>query len=328
MADLTTTYMGLTLSNPLIAASSSLTKTVEGVREFEEAGAAAVVLKSLFEEQVRIEMKESTEAMQQSMHPAAIEYLRSDMAGRFGTMSYLQLIDGCKKSVKIPVIASLNASTPGTWTRFAAQVEASGADAIELNIYVMPMDPTRSSADIEQTYFDILESVLEQVKIPVAVKIGPYFSNISHMVLELDRRGASGIVMFNRFFQPDLDIEKMKNRMKITLSEPHEMQLPLRWIALLSDDTKCDLCASTGVHDFRGALKQVLAGASAVQLCSALYRKKRGYIGQVASEMNAWMDEKGLESIKAIRGRLNEAKNPNPEQLARSQYIKALVGVD
>ncbi|MBW2264338.1 MAG: hypothetical protein JRG91_20420, partial [Deltaproteobacteria bacterium] len=200
----------------------------------------------------------------------------------------LQLIDGCKKSVKIPVIASLNASRPGTWTKFAAQVEAAGADAIELNIYVMPMDPARPSEDIEQTYFDILESVLEQVKIPVAVKIGPFFSNISRMVLELDRRGAAGIVMFNRFFQPDLDIEKMKNRMKVTLSEPHEMQLPLRWIAPLSDDTKCDLCASTGVHDFRGALKQILAGASAVQLCSALYRNKRTYIGKVASEMNAW----------------------------------------
>lgn len=328
MADLTTNYMGLALESPLIAASSGLTKTVEGVREFEEAGAAAVVLKSLFEEQVRIDMRESTEAIHESMHPEAIAYLQSDVAGRFGTTSYLQLIDGCKKSVKIPVIASLNASSPGTWTRFASQVEAAGADGIELNIYVMPMDPSRSSADIEQTYFDILESVLEQVKIPVAVKIGPYFSNIPHMVLELDRRGAAGIVMFNRFFQPDLDIEKMQNRMKITFSEPGEMHLPLRWIALLSDDTRCDLCASTGVHDFRGVLKQVLAGASAVQLCSALYRKKRSYIGQVAGEMRAWMDEKGLESVQAIRGRLNEAKNPNPEQLARSQYIKALVGVD
>jgi dihydroorotate dehydrogenase (fumarate) len=328
MADLTTTYMGLTLHNPLIAASSSLTKTVEGVREFEEAGAGAVVLKSLFEEQVRIDMRESTEAMQESIIPEAIAYLQSDVASRFGTTHYLQLIDGCKKSVKIPVIASLNASSAGTWTKFASQVEAAGADAIELNIYVMPMDPSRASQDIEQTYIDILESVLEQVKIPVAVKIGPYFSNISRMVLELDRHGAASIVMFNRFFQPDMGIEKMQNRMKITLSEPHEMQLPLRWIALLSDDTKCDLCASTGVHEYRAALKQILAGANAVQLCSTLYRNKRTYIGQVASEMNAWMDEKGLESIKAIRGNLNEAKNPNPEQLARSQYIKALTGVD
>lgn len=328
MADLSTTYMGLQLRNPLVAASSSLTKTVEGVREFEEAGAGAVVLKSLFEEQVRIDMKESTEAMLECVQPEAIEYLRSDVASRFGTTGYLNLIDGSKKAVGIPVIASLNATRPGTWTKFASQVEAAGADGIELNIYVMPMDPGRSSEDIERTYFEILESVLSEVKIPVAVKIGPYFSNISHMVLELDRRGADGIVMFNRFFQPDLDIEKMENRMKITLSEPHEMQLPLRWIALLSDDTKCDLCASTGVHDFKGALKQILAGAAAVQMCSALYRKKRPYIGKVVKEMDEWLDAKGIESVRSIRGRLNEAKNPQPEQLARSQYIKALTGVD
>lgn len=328
MADLTTTYMGLRLSNPLIVGSSSLTKTVDGVKECEEVGAAAVVLKSLFEEQVRIDMQESTEAMLECVRPEAIEYLKADVAGRFGTRNYLELVEGCKEAVSIPVIASLNATRPGTWTKFASQVQAAGADGIELNIYVMPMDPARSSDDIEQTYFDILASVLEQVDIPVAVKIGPYFTNISHMVLELDRRGARGIVLFNRFFQPDLDIERMKNRMKITLSEPHELQLPLRWIALLSDDTKCDLCASTGVHDHRGALKQILAGASAVQLCSTLYRKKKPYVATILKEMNSWMDGKHIESVKAIRGRLNEAKNPEPEQLARSQYIKALVGVD
>jgi dihydroorotate dehydrogenase (fumarate) len=320
--------MGIDLANPIIVGSSSLTNTVDGVKGCEEAGAAAVVLKSLFEEQVRFDMKESTEAMLECMHSEALEYLKADAASRFGTRHYLELIEGCRRGVEIPVIASLNASSAGTWTRFASQVEAAGADAIELNIFVVPVDPKRTSEEIENRYLDILSSVLGEVQIPVAVKIAPYFTNVSRMVARLDEAGARGIVMFNRFFQPDIDIENMKNRMKVTLSEPVEMHVSLRWIALLSDDVGCDLCAATGIHDGRSIAKQILAGAAAVQVCSAVYRKKRPHIGFMLKELESWMDDGGHESVKAIRGRLNEAKNPNPEALARFQYVKALVGVE
>jgi dihydroorotate dehydrogenase (fumarate) len=287
-----------------------------------------VVLKSLFEEQVRIDMRAEEGGILESMHPEAIKYLEADVSSRFGSRSYLSLIEKCKSSVSIPVIASLNASTPGTWTTFASQVQASGADAIELNISILPLDPGRSSDDIENVYFEILDSVLDKVSIPVAVKIGPYFTNISHMVTEFDDRGAKGIVMFNRFFQPDFDIERMVNKTSITFSEPDEMRLSMRWIALLSDDVKCDLCASTGVHDHRGAIKQILAGASAVQLCSTLYRNRRAHLGVISNAIEAWMDEHGHASVTGIKGKLNQAGNSEPEAFERSQYIRALVGVD
>lgn len=328
MADLSTTYLGLKLENPLIVGSSSLTKTVDGVKECEAGGAGAVVLKSLFEEQVRVDMKDQQEGILDSMHPEAVRYLQADVTGRFGSRDYLKLIEDSKKAVSIPVIASLNASTPGTWTTFASQVQAAGADALELNIYVLPLDHARESAEIEKGYLEILSSVLSQVSIPVAVKVSPYFTNISKMVLDLDRGGARGIVMFNRFLQPDFDIDKMENRTTVTFSDPHEMRLPLRWIALLSDDVKCDLCASTGVHDHQGALKQILAGAAAVQLCSALYRNRRSHVGAVATQMGKWLDEKGYDSVSEIRGKLNQAGNPQPEAFERSQYVKALTGFD
>jgi dihydroorotate dehydrogenase (fumarate) len=328
MADLTTTYLGLKLENPLIVASSGLTSTLDGVKECADAGAGAVVLKSLFEEQVRVDMKDQADGILDSVHPEAVRYLEADVTGRFGSRDYLRLIEKSKEAVPIPVIASLNATAPGTWTTFASQIQASGADALELNIYVLPIDPERDARDIEQTYFDVLTSVLEKVTIPVAVKIAPFFTNVSHMVLELERRGARGIVMFNRFLQPDFDLSRLSNRTTVTFSEPHEMRLPLRWIALLSDDVKCDLCASTGVHDHRGALKQILAGAAAVQLCSTLYRNRLGHLGVVARAMDEWLDDNGHASVTSIRGRLNQAGNPQPEAFERSQYIKALTGVE
>jgi dihydroorotate dehydrogenase (fumarate) len=327
MADLSTHYMGLALSNPLIVASSGLTKSVDGVKKCADAGAGAVVLKSLFEEQIAVQAKHMEENLWLYGHTEAFEYV-SKMAMPLGPRDYLKLIRDAKSAVSIPVIASLNCITPRWWTDFAGQLEGAGADAIELNIAVMPSDPEHTSGKIETIYFDIVESIKACIGIPLAVKIGPYFTSVARMARELADRGVAALVLFNRFYQIDIDIEKVEIAPGLRFSSPDEISLPLRWIALLAGHVECDLAASTGVHDGAGMVKQLLAGATAVEVCSALYEKGIDHIGAIIRDVETWMAGHGFEKIDDLRGKLSRDVTESPELYERLQYIKLFVGIE
>jgi dihydroorotate dehydrogenase (fumarate) len=270
MSDLTTEYMGLKLKNPILVASCSLTKTIDGVRKCIEAGAGAVVLKSLFEEQIDAELKEIEQYSLPNWRPEAIDYVRG-MGMELGPKQYLKLVEEATKTFDIPIIASLNCITPKWWIQYAKKIESAGADGLELNIALMPSDPNRTGADIENQYLKIVEEVKAHIQIPIAVKLGPYFTSMARIAEELSRFGASALVLFNRFYQPNIDIEKLQLAPGYNFSSPEDMGLSMRWIALLSGRIGSDLAASTGIHDSDGIIKQILSGATVVQLCSTLY---------------------------------------------------------
>ncbi len=327
MADLSTKYMGLDLGNPLIVASCGLVKSADGVRRCADAGAGAVVLKSLFEEQIEAETRDMKKNLWLYGHPEIFDYVRQ-MGMEHGPHDYLKLVEEAKKSVSIPVIASLNCISPEWWAGYAKQISLAGADALELNISVMPSDPERDSQKIERMYLKIFEEVNGRIGIPIAVKIGPYCTSMARMADELCRRGASALVLFNRLYQLDIDIEKLQLVHGYRFSSPDEMSLPLRWIALLAGRVSCDLAASTGIHDARGVIKQLLAGASAVQIASTLYLNGVEQIGRIIQEMENWMKRHSFDSIDQIRGKLSQLKSDRPELYERLQYIKALTGIE
>ena len=327
MVDLSTKYMGLNLPNPLIVASCSLTKTLDSVRTCADAGVGAIVLKSLFEEQIEVEVKDIEEYLLPYWHPEAFDYVR-EMGMELGPSEYLKLVEEAKTSVSIPIIASLNCITPKWWIEYAKQIVDAGADGLELNIFIMPVDLQKTGNKIENTYYKILEEVKANIDIPIAVKIGPYFTSIAQVVNELSRRGASAVVLFNRFYQPNIDIEKLELAPGYHFSSPEEMGLSLRWIALLSGRVNCDLAASTGIHDGAGVIKQLLAGASVTQLCSTLYLNGLKQIGNILKEVEEWMKKHGYKSVDEIRAKLSQSESDHPELYERIQYIKALVGVE
>lgn len=327
MANLGTTYLGLELNNPFIVGSSGLTRTPDGVKACAEAGAGAVVLKSLFEEQIRVEYAETTEALSDSVHPEALAYLEADLAMRYGPRNYLDLVKKASNSVSIPVIASVNCTSTYSWIEFAKQLEAAGAAALELNIYVLPTDANQKSGVIDQIYLDIVSVVTDRVSMPVAVKLAPYVTNLPRLGKKLVSSGAKGLVLFNRLFSPDIDIEKEAVHASISLSHPDEHRMALRWVALLSDTLGVDICGSCGIHDAAAAVKMLLAGASAVQVTSTLYKNKIKHLGEMTSGLGAWMDAKGYEDIASFRSKLSE--DPSGAELyARAQYIKAFVGIE
>jgi dihydroorotate dehydrogenase (fumarate) len=327
MADLSTEYMGLRLRNPLIVASSSLANSADGVAKCADAGAGAVVLKSLFEEQIAATARDMEEHLWLYGHTEAFEYV-SKMAMPLGPRDYLKLIEEAKSRVPIPVIASLNCITPRWWTDFAKQIEGAGADALELNISLMPSDPARTSEEIESIYLDIIDSLKGNLGIPVAVKIGPYFTSVARMAREFSIRGVSALVLFNRFYQIDIDTEKIEIAPGLRFSSPDEISLPLRWIALLAGSVNCDLAASTGVHDGSGFVKQILAGATAVQVCSALYERGMEHISNIIAEVETWMRTHGFETVGDFRGKLSRQVTERPELYERLQYIKIFVGIE
>jgi len=327
MVDLSTKYMGLNLPNPLIVASCSLTKTLDSVRTCADAGVGAIVLKSLFEEQIEVEVKDIEEYLLPYWHPEAFDYVR-EMGMELGPSEYLKLVEEAKTSVSIPIIASLNCITPKWWIEYAKQIVDAGADGLELNIFIMPVDLQKTGNKIENTYYKILEEVKANIDIPIAVKIGPYFTSIAQVVNELSRRGASAVVLFNRFYQPNIDIEKLELAPGYHFSSPEEMGLSLRWIALLSGRVNCDLAASTGIHDGAGVIKQLLAGASVTQLCSTLYLNGLKQIGNILKEVEEWMKKHGYKSVDEIRAKLSQSESDRPELYERIQYIKSLVGVE
>ncbi len=325
--DLSTKYMGLDLRNPLVVASCSLVSKLEGVRRCADAGVGAIVLKSLFEEQMQAETEDLEQYSWMSGHSEAFEYI-SKMGMALGPREYLRLIEAAKSKVSVPIIASLNCISPKWWTGYAKQIAAAGADGLELNISVMPSDPQRSSVEIEGLYLEILEGVRAEIDIPIAVKIGSHFSSIARIAADLCKRGASALVLFNRFYQLDIDVDKLKLTPGYRFSSPEEISVPLRWIALLSGRVKCDLAASTGVHDGVGVIKQLLAGAAVVQICSTLYVNGLEQVGRMLGQLEEWIKKHDFESIDQFRGKMSQVESDRPELYERLQYIKALVGIE
>lgn len=327
MADLSVKYMGLDLSNPLIVSSSSLTGTVDKVKRCEDSGAGAVVLKSLFEEQIESEAEQIDDESWPYPHPEAFDYMRQ-MGMRLGQDEYLKLVEGAVQALSIPVIASLNCVSPRWWNSYAEKLAGAGAAGLELNISIMPRDYNQRAAEIEKVVIKIVESISKRVDLPIAVKIGPYFTSLPNLAVDLRRAGAEALVLFNRFYQFDIDIDKIELASGYRFSSPHEIHLPLRWIAILYSQAGCDLSASTGVHDGSGVVKQLLAGAAAVQICSTLYINGLEQIGKMIKEVKSWMDKNNYNSIADFKGKLSQGESENPEFYERFQYIKALVGIE
>ena len=327
MSDLSTQCMGLNLRNPLIVASCSLTGTLEGVRKCSDAGAGAVVLKSVFEEQFQIETSVLEEQSWMSGHAEALDYVRG-MGMALGPKEYLKLIEEAKGAVDIPVIASLNCVTAKWWVEYAKQVELAGADGLELNVSIMPNDLNRPADEIEEIFYSIVEGVKSHIDLPVALKIGPYFTSMAHFAKALSERGVSALVLFNRFYQFDIDVDEIELAPGYQFSSPAEIGQSLRWISLLADRVKCGLIAATGVHDGTGAVKQLLAGASAVQVCSTLYMQGVLQIQRICGEVEKWMDKHEFGTVADFKGRLCQERSSHPEMYERLQYIKALVGME
>lgn len=320
--NLATRYLGLKLQNPIIVGSSRLTDSPDGVRACADAGAGAVVLKSLFEEQIQAELNEalSTSAAADAYGHAA-EYI-SGYGAENAVGEYLRLVEGAKKKADIPVIASINCMTASGWTKFAKRVEAAGADALELNVFVNPSAPDRSAEDNEKVYLDVLAAVKSELNIPVALKVGSFFSSMSASLTRLGIRGADGLVLFNHFYQPDLDIENFKVTAGPALTTREDMGLPLRTIAQLSGNMPCDLCASTGVTDGESVVKMILVGATAVQVVSAFYRHGVEAIGPMLAEIGAWMSRHGFDSVDRFRGKMRQESWPEGSAYDRVQFMK------
>lgn len=327
MADLSTNYMGLKLRNPVIAGSSGLTETLPNLQDLEKNGAAAVILKSLFEEEILHELNERKRQMTKPapLYPEVYDAF-DDIDMEDSTSNYLFLIEAAKKSLSIPVIPSINAVTAEEWPSFAKQFESAGADAIELNAFILPSDLDRPAGDMEKVYFDIVEKVKKEVSIPVALKISFYFTNLATMIKKLSETGIGGLVLFNRFYSPDFNLDNFSVMSSNVLSTPGEFALPLRWISIMSGRVGCDLCASTGIHSGRAVIKQILAGAKAVQVTSTLYRHGNGRLQYILDEVETWMDEHGYKSLDEFRGRMSQEKSKNPAAYERVQFMKYFAG--
>lgn len=323
MANLTTVYMGIKIRNPIIVASCDITSKLKNIKKIDDAGAGAVVLKSLFEEQIETETEELIGNSWLTNHTEAFDYVRG-MSMVNGPSAYLKLIKEAKEETSIPIIASLNCISAKWWIDFAKQIEESGADALELNISLLPSNLERSSKEIEKVYLDILEEVLAEINLPVAVKIGPFFTSIANTLNAFSKKGVKGLVLFNRFYQLDINIRNLKLKAGNPLSSPVEISNSLRWIALLSDRIPCDFAATTGIHTGNDVIKQILAGAKAVEICSTLYKNGLKYIKNILDAIESWMNEHNYDNIDEFRGKLSKGDEDEPELYERLQYIKAL----
>lgn len=324
--DLSTTYLGLKLRSPLVAAASPLSEEIDSIKQMEEAGAAAVVLYSLFEEQLRQDRLELARHLEHGTEsfPEALTYFPEPEEFRLGPDEYLEHISKAKAAVKMPVIASLNGSSRGGWTQYAKAIEKAGADALELNIYYIPTDMNLSSLDVEQNYLDILKAVKSEVRIPVAVKLSPFFTNFANMARRLDEAGANGLVLFNRFYQPDIDLETLEIKPNILLSTPMAMRVPLRWIALLYGKVKASLAGTSGIHRASDVIKMLMAGADVTMLCSALIRHGVRQIGVIERDLVAWLEEHEYDSAQQLKGSLSQKNCADPSAFERAQYMKAI----
>ncbi|MBW7958180.1 MAG: dihydroorotate dehydrogenase-like protein [Anaerolineae bacterium] len=325
--DLRTTYLGLELKNPLVASPSPLARELGNIRRLEDAGAAAVVLNSLFEEEINQEsqaldryLSDGTES-----YAEALTYFPEAPSYRgVGPDAYLEHIFRAKQAVNIPIIASLNGVSSGGWIRYAKEMEGAGADAIELNIYYLPTSISLSSAEVEQIYIDLVHDIRASVDIPIAVKLSPYFSSMANMMHRLTEAGAKGLVLFNRFYQPDLDLENLEVVPNLVLSHSDEMRLPLRWIAILYGRVAADLALTTGVHNAQDALKAIAAGANVAMMTSEILLNGIGRFSEILAEMRLWLEEREYISIQELHGSLSQVNVAAPAAFERANYIQVV----
>jgi dihydroorotate dehydrogenase (fumarate) len=324
MADLRTRYLGLDLPSPLVASASPLTGTLDGLRRLEAAGAAAVVLPSLFEEQLTLEadqVRRLREAGADSLSAALA--LDDYNAGPYG---YLALVEQATATLQIPVIASLNGVTPGTWVKHASLLEEAGADALELNIYYVSSSPGVGGPEVERRYLELVRSVRQAIAIPLAVKLSPYFSSVANLTRQLVQAGADGLVLFNRFYQPDLDLETLEITPRLVLSSSEELRLPLRWIAILHKEVPASLAASTGVHTAADVVKVLLAGADVAMMTSALLRHGPEHLTAVETGLRDWLEEHAMQTVGHLRGLRSQRSIRDPAAWERANYITMLAG--
>lgn len=314
------------MQNPIVVGSSGLTNSLKDLKKLEQSGAGAVVLKSIFEEQIMLEadwrMKKAEEdGLLYTEYSETLDYIDIHIKEK-ELGSYLHLVREAKENLMIPVIASINAISSLEWVSFARQIEEAGADALELNIFVMPFSFDKTCTDNEQTYYNVVRKVKELVNIPVSVKISPYFSNLATVILNIEKQGADGVVLFNRFASPDIDIHTLKVTAADILSTPQEMSNTLRWIAIMFNRVMMNLAASTGVHDGEAVIKQLLAGATVTQITSAIYKHGPEYISKITNFLSDWMDENGFNYVDQFRGKLSQSTSENPDVFERVQFMR------
>jgi dihydroorotate dehydrogenase (fumarate) len=324
--DLSTNYLGLHLKNPIVPSASPLSRSLDNMKRLEDAGAGAIVMYSLFEEQIAHESAElnhylsyGTESFAESLtyFPEAQEY-------NLGPDEYIELLHKAKEKLSIPIIGSLNGISSGGWVDYAKKIEQAGADALELNVYYIPTDPELTGQEVEDRYLEVLHAVKQGVKIPVAMKLSPFFSSMAHMAHRLDVAGANGLVLFNRFYQPDIDLETLEVVPGVVLSTPMAMRLPLRWIAILHGKVKASLAATSGIHTSTDVIKMLMAGADVTMMCSALLKHGPNHITTVLSEVRQWMLEHEYVSLQQMKGSMSQKSVADPAAFERANYMKAL----
>ncbi len=326
MIDLSTNYLGLKLKNPVVVSASPLTEKLENFNRLEDAGASAIVMYSLFEEQIEAESENIDSALEYgaNSYAEATSYLPDMEKYHVGPDRYLELLRKGKSAVSIPVIASLNGSSPGGWVRYSEYMEQAGADALELNIFDIPSDPSLTAAMLEDRYCDLVRAIRKNVRIPISVKLGPYFTSCANFAKRLSEAGADGIVIFNRFYQPDFDLEEMEVVPNLVLSSPHELRLRLHWAAILYHQVETYIAITGGVHDSSDVLKSMMAGAHVAMMTSALLKYGIEHIGVVLAGMERWMEEHEYISVKQMRGSMSLVNIESPSAFLRGNYLKML----
>jgi dihydroorotate dehydrogenase (fumarate) len=324
MADLKTSYMGLTLENPVVAGSSGITGSLDGIKRCTDAGVGAVVLKSMFEEVITTDSDVIEEDIGEAQHPEALEYIRAGIGMRLGALPYLDFVEEVRKKAPVPVIASVNCYSPDWWVPYAKRIESAGAHGLELNISHFPHKWHNDSMEIEKRYVEVVQKVTAEISIPVSVKIGFYFTTLWNTMVELVHAGAKALVLFNRYQTVDVDLDNKTVVSSIKLSSPAELHIPLRWIGLAASRLDCDVAATTGVHDSEAVVKALMMGATVTQVCSTLYRNGPSYIENLLDGLSSWMDEENIAGVSELRGLALRNTKEEETVLTRLQYVKAL----
>lgn len=324
--DLSTTYLGLNLRNPIVPSASPLSHSLDGMKRLEDAGASAIVMYSLFEEQIAHETAELYHYLSYGTESfaEALTYFPEVQQYNLGPDAYVQLIRKAKESLEIPIIGSLNGISVGGWIDYAKKIEEAGADALELNIYYIPTDTMITGTDVEDRYFEVLHAVRKTISIPIAMKLSPFFSSMAYIAKRMDHAGADGLVLFNRFYQPDIDLETMEVAPNVILSTPHAMRLPLRWIAILFGNVRASLAATSGIHTSEDVLKMLMAGADVTMMCSALLQNGPKHITRVLKDLERWMIEHEYASVRQMKGSMSQKNIADPSAFERANYMKAL----
>jgi dihydroorotate dehydrogenase (fumarate) len=324
--DLSTTYLGLELKNPIVPSAGPFSRSLDTMKRLEAAGASAIVMYSLFEEQIAHETAEMYHYLSYGTESfaEALTYFPEIQQYNLGPEEYVEFIHKAKTELKIPIIGSLNGISVGGWIKYAKKIQDAGADALELNIYYIPTDPELRGVDVEDRYLEVLYAVKETVTIPVAVKLSPFFSSMAHIARRLDRAGANGLVLFNRFYQPDIVLDTLEVTPNVILSTPHALRLPMRWIAILSGNVKANLAATGGIHTAEDALKMLMVGADVTMMCSALLKNGPEHIAAVLDAMERWMMEHEYISVQQLKGSMSQRSIADPSAFERANYMKAL----